>query len=258
MTALEPPACIGIVGAGPLGLEATLYARFLGYRVHLLEAGALGDALRPHFDLPLSEPVSHWMTSLGLRALMAQDDGFVPLEESASPTVADWYHRYLEPLAQSDLVSDCLTCHTRVAAVISLAGDESEWEAADEDHPEPERFELLTRQGDEAAAVETRRRVSAVFDATGAAANREGPAFLLLDEKGDTIKAEPVGMSAAQASSDPQSLVLSVPHFYRLGAALHAADESGLPLKQGHHQIRDLFKLIGDRASLDLYQSITL
>ncbi|EMI22110.1 Pyridine nucleotide-disulfide oxidoreductase, NAD-binding region domain protein [Rhodopirellula maiorica SM1] len=35
---LDPPGSIAIVGAGPLGVEAALYGRFLGYNVSLIEA----------------------------------------------------------------------------------------------------------------------------------------------------------------------------------------------------------------------------
>ncbi|MEC9117285.1 MAG: FAD-dependent oxidoreductase, partial [Planctomycetota bacterium] len=31
--AIDTPATIAILGAGPIGLEAALYARFLGYEV---------------------------------------------------------------------------------------------------------------------------------------------------------------------------------------------------------------------------------
>jgi len=38
--ALDPPARIAVLGAGPIGLEAALYGRFLGYDVDVYERGA--------------------------------------------------------------------------------------------------------------------------------------------------------------------------------------------------------------------------
>ncbi|MFN5103922.1 MAG: hypothetical protein ACK5GJ_14110, partial [Planctomycetota bacterium] len=34
---MESPATIAILGAGPMGIEAALYARFLGYHVSIFE-----------------------------------------------------------------------------------------------------------------------------------------------------------------------------------------------------------------------------
>ena len=37
--AIETPATIFFIGAGPVALEAALYARYLGYHVEICEAG---------------------------------------------------------------------------------------------------------------------------------------------------------------------------------------------------------------------------
>ena len=44
---LDPPGSIAVVGAGPLGIEAALYGRFLGYDVTLIEAVSVANSLRP-------------------------------------------------------------------------------------------------------------------------------------------------------------------------------------------------------------------
>jgi len=43
---LDPPGAIAVVGAGPLGIEAALYGRYLGYDVKLYEAKSVGSSMR--------------------------------------------------------------------------------------------------------------------------------------------------------------------------------------------------------------------
>ncbi len=254
MTALEPPACIGIIGAGPVGVEAALYARFLGYRVHLFEQQEVGASLRPQADQPLWAPFSQCVTSLGLQALEAQDESFLPPADTELLMVGDWLGRYLIPLAASDLVADSLLCPTQVLSVTQLTFDESAWEAVDDDHPEPDRFELLASETGSPATTSTRWRVSAVIDATGGQAHRGEASLVLQTEQGAVIEAVSMQSPVGQEHANACGLVLSVPHFYRLGAAGHAGDDS-LGLTQAYAQIRDLFQRIGDRSSLNLYRS---
>jgi len=41
--AIDTPARLVILGAGPIGLEAALYARFLGYDVEIFEQESLHE-----------------------------------------------------------------------------------------------------------------------------------------------------------------------------------------------------------------------
>ncbi|HKD37575.1 MAG TPA: FAD-dependent oxidoreductase, partial [Pirellulales bacterium] len=43
--AVESPARIAVLGAGPIGLEAALYARYLGYEVDVYERGRVAEHL---------------------------------------------------------------------------------------------------------------------------------------------------------------------------------------------------------------------
>ncbi|HVW37886.1 MAG TPA: FAD-dependent oxidoreductase, partial [Pirellulales bacterium] len=43
--AVDTPARIAILGAGPIGLEAALYARYLGYDVDIYERGRAAENL---------------------------------------------------------------------------------------------------------------------------------------------------------------------------------------------------------------------
>jgi hypothetical protein len=51
-------------------------------------------------------------------------------------------------------------------------------------------------------------------------------------------------------------MVLPEPNFYVLGAKSYGRDSRFL-LSDGHDQIRRVFAIIGDRAKLDLYRSMT-
>ena len=72
---VEPPATIAVLGAGPIGLEAALYARFLGYDVLLFERGNVAENVRQWGHVRMFSPFHMNATPLGLQALGAQDDG---------------------------------------------------------------------------------------------------------------------------------------------------------------------------------------
>ena len=43
---IDSPAAVVVVGAGPIGIETALYARFLGYDVQLIDHGKVaGEAV---------------------------------------------------------------------------------------------------------------------------------------------------------------------------------------------------------------------
>ena len=59
------------------------------------------------------------------------------------------------------------------------------------------------------------------------------------------------------SGAGPHSLVSPEPNFYILGAKSYGRNSQFL-IAAGLVQIRDLFTLLGDRADLDLYESVTL
>lgn len=67
--ALDTPARIAIVRAGPTGLEAALYARFLGYDVEIYEQADVAAAVRvvAHQLMPTSSRGPHRLVSLHFR-----------------------------------------------------------------------------------------------------------------------------------------------------------------------------------------------
>ena len=68
---IDTPATIAIIGAGPGGIEAALYARFLGYSVELYDQHRVCDSLRRWGQRPMSGTWCDLTSPLGLAALQA-------------------------------------------------------------------------------------------------------------------------------------------------------------------------------------------
>ncbi len=115
--AVDTPAKIAILGAGPIGLEAALYARFLGYEVEIFDRGEVADNIRRWGHVRMFSPFGMNSSSLGLAALNAQDDQFRAPDHDALLASGEWRERYLLPLSQTDLLSDNLRLRTAVVAV---------------------------------------------------------------------------------------------------------------------------------------------
>jgi NADPH-dependent 2,4-dienoyl-CoA reductase/sulfur reductase-like enzyme len=110
----DPQPRIAILGAGPIGLEAALYARYLGYPVELIERSD-----RPAKQLVLNDsplPFKQLASPLGVAALRAQNSEWMPPRGDEQLTPAQWWESYLAPLAESDLISDVLKLGTEVLA----------------------------------------------------------------------------------------------------------------------------------------------
>ncbi|MEX0711597.1 MAG: NAD-binding protein, partial [Pirellulales bacterium] len=71
--AIDTPARIAVLGAGPIGLEAALYGRYLGYDVDVYERGGVARNLLDWGHVRLFTPFGGNRTALALAALAAQD-----------------------------------------------------------------------------------------------------------------------------------------------------------------------------------------
>ena len=103
---VEAPATIAIVGAGPVGIEAAIYARFLGYFVSIFEQRRVAHRMLDWHDRPLAVTVDECTTSMGHAAIAAQNSEYIrknPKEVFTGRTYAD---EYLLPLAKTDLLFD--------------------------------------------------------------------------------------------------------------------------------------------------------
>lgn len=106
---------IAVIGAGPIGLEAALYATALGAQVRVYERGAVAQHVAEWGHIELFTPFGMNHTPLGRRALEAV--GYELPTDDASQTGADWRERYLLPLAERTGVAPGLTLGSQVVTV---------------------------------------------------------------------------------------------------------------------------------------------
>src|SRR5688572_12826039 len=103
-----------VLGAGPIGLEAALYALRLGYDARVVEAGRIGENLRQWGHVTMFSPWSMNRSLLG-EGLVHRGPG-AP-DPDALPTGLDLVERYLVPLARSAPLRGRVETGTRVLAV---------------------------------------------------------------------------------------------------------------------------------------------
>jgi thioredoxin reductase len=162
--AQEPAAPrIVILGAGPIGLEAGLYAATLGLPFKIYERGQVGQHLRQWGHVRLFSPFGMNTTPLGLAQLKAgKAERRLPAETECL-TGREHLAAYLEPLANSTLLKERIQTATQVLAVGRQGG------LLKEDTPGDARrgqqpFRLLLR---EAKGQERIEEADVVLDCTG-------------------------------------------------------------------------------------------
>lgn len=173
---------IAILGAGPIGLEAALYARYLGYPTKVFEVSdTCGASVSAFGDQPVGE-FGVLASRLGVSALRAQNADWQPPAASATLAAAEWQAKYLTPLAESDLVADVLHLKHEVVSIVRR------------DDEEDASFEVRCRTS---AGVEATHETDIVIDTTG----KKAPAWC-----GDCTLDEELGFANPEAD------------FYVLGA----------------------------------------
>lgn len=168
--AIDTPAKLAILGAGPIGLEAALYARFLGYDVILLEQGRICEHVLRWGHAKLLTPFSLNRSPLGLAAIEAQDENYHPPADETLLTGNQWFERYLLPLAETDLLSEHIFPNTRVLGVgkEQVQKTDLEPDLPDDDERGDWPFRILVR---DAEGVERIEMVDGVLDCTGTYSN---------------------------------------------------------------------------------------
>ena len=164
--AVDTPARIAILGAGPIGLEAALYARYLGYDVDLYERGRAAENLLRWGHVRLFTPWAMNVSPLGAAALAAQHDGWRPADDDAILTGRELAERYFVPLGHSDLLADGLHLGVEVLSIgrHELLKQDMVAEEIRIDAP----FRILLR---EASGRERLATADVVIDATGTYGN---------------------------------------------------------------------------------------
>jgi thioredoxin reductase len=108
---------VAVLGAGPVGLEAALYARRLGLPVHVYERGRPGEYLRRWGHVRMFTPFGMNSTPLGRSALRANGlDRALPGDGDLH-TGWDYLTTYLEPLSRCTALRDVLHAGTEVIHV---------------------------------------------------------------------------------------------------------------------------------------------
>ncbi len=88
-----------ILGAGPIGLEAALYAAASGFRPRVLERGRLAENVLQWGHVRLFTPWSYNCSPLGRRRLAGLGQP-PPDADAICPTGREWVERYAAPLAR--------------------------------------------------------------------------------------------------------------------------------------------------------------
>lgn len=88
---------LGIIGGGPIGVEAALYGARLGYQVSLYEAISIGAHMLSWGHAQMFTPWWMNVSSLGVMAL--ESAGWQPPDAERLPTGKEFVYQYLRPLA---------------------------------------------------------------------------------------------------------------------------------------------------------------
>ncbi|PAY16932.1 hypothetical protein CKO51_23890 [Rhodopirellula sp. SM50] len=213
---LEPPGSIAVIGAGPLGIEAALYGRFLGYDVTLFEAVGVAHSIAEKRDEPIPMMPDRCVSPLARGALEAQAGDADP--QPLPLSIGEWIDRVWLPLTETDLLRGRLRCPVRVTAMgleASGAEDEAAEETGDDDDVPPD-FQLTFDDG-------TSADFEAVIVATGA--------------DGEEI-----------------SRSFSLPADYLFAVGRQQTGDAEADFWSGLKEIVAVYASLGGRADLDLYQ----
>ncbi|GEM_PF-265113 len=115
--ALESPASIAILGSGPMGLEAAIYGRFLGYQVAVFDRGEVAENVNDWAHVRMFTPFSMLHSRIGRSAIATQDPEHVFPNEDDLVTGQQWRDMYLLGLANTDLLRSSLRTQSEVLSV---------------------------------------------------------------------------------------------------------------------------------------------
>lgn len=240
---LDPPGRIAVIGAGPLGLEAALYGRFLGYDVHVLQRGQIGGGLWACGEAAAPVKPSECLSPLAWSALQAQ---FGAAAQAQRPTTIEQWAQALQRLAKSDLLSGRVHGGREVTA-IELIDVEAEPVGGASQPADPGSAGVPVVEADERL-----------------------PADFRLHHRCSGPLAEPVGgldepldcealIVATGAADDGRIAGLGQcsdsPYCFRLSAEARAlSDGERRSLAAGWREITRIFAQLGGRPELDLYR----
>jgi hypothetical protein len=152
---------LAILGAGPIGIEATLYARSLGLSVALYDRGLAAANLVDWGHVHLFTPWRMNVTPLGVETLR-KHERWPEFPADVCPSGAELRQHYLQPLTECEPLRQCMRLQTKVLRV----GRESHLKAdaigkAERAHG---GFRLLV---EDAHGIQRVDRADVVIDCTG-------------------------------------------------------------------------------------------
>ncbi|MGL6096035.1 MAG: NAD-binding protein [Fimbriiglobus sp.] len=156
-----PPPRIAVLGAGPIGLEAALYAKSLNLPVTVFERGQIADYVQKWGFVRMFSPFGMNATALGKHALLRDTPTRTLPADTDLLTGRELRDGYLVPVAESSAIRDCMKVGTSVLVVGRVGWRKTD--PADPKKPLPP-FRLLVREGNAAERFET---ADAVLDCTG-------------------------------------------------------------------------------------------
>jgi thioredoxin reductase len=153
---------IAVLGAGPIGLEAALYARRLELPVTVYERGRVGEHLHRWGHVRLFSPFGMNATPLGRAAIQADHLKHEFPADADCTTGKEHVKVYLEPLAKTGLLRDCIRTETQVVQVgrRGLLKEDGVGDGRRAQQP----FRLLVRDAKKAERVE---EADVLLDCTG-------------------------------------------------------------------------------------------
>ncbi len=155
-----------IIGAGPIGLEAALYATQLGFDVEVLERDRVGSNLERWGHVRLFSPWEMNHSSLGVKLLRQHDNQWGEPGPGTMMTGAEFVKTYLGPLSQLPQLAN------RVKTGVSVQSVGRSSVLKNELIGNPERanfpFRILTQSHDGSEAI---RETDYLLDASGVYGN---------------------------------------------------------------------------------------
>src|SRR5437667_8316476 len=103
-----PPLRIAVLGAGPIGIEAALYAKACGFAVAVYERGQIGEHLIRWGHVRMFTPFGMNTTPLGMQTLLREKRSKDVPKESDHLTGRQFRDAYLVPLSESETLIESM------------------------------------------------------------------------------------------------------------------------------------------------------